>query len=176
MPRGTQVTRGGLVITVERRGISSAIALRHLSRPWLHVWSAKDHAGGEAALWGIGPRGQTLRTIGTEGAQGPHATPHPNNPWGTLGINNCGGPTSQFSLGHWGKFLCPHWSPRPASLPIRYCNGTIWTSQMLLFQSSFKLQLGLCTVFSWASIRAGVSLTLSGEGCTEQGPGLCFHK
>ena len=42
--------KGGLVITVERRGISSGIALRHLSRPWLHVWSAKDHTGGEAAL------------------------------------------------------------------------------------------------------------------------------
>ena len=176
MPRGTQVKKCGLIITVERRGISSGIARRHLSCPWLHVWSAKDHAGGETALWGIGPRGQTLRTIRTEGAQGPHTTPHPNNPWGTLGINNCGGPISQFFFGHWGKFLCPHWSPWPAFLPIHYRNGTIWTSQMLLFQTSFKLQLGLCTIFSWVSIRTGVSLTLSGEGYTEQGPGLCFHK
>ena len=31
MPRGTQVKRDGLVITVERRGVSSGIALRHFS-------------------------------------------------------------------------------------------------------------------------------------------------
>ena len=43
MPRGTQVKRDGLVITVERRGVSSGIALRHLTRPWLQVWSTKDH-------------------------------------------------------------------------------------------------------------------------------------
>ena len=35
--------RDGLAITVERRGTSSGIALRHLSRPRLHVPSAKDH-------------------------------------------------------------------------------------------------------------------------------------
>ena len=65
--------RDGLAITVERRGTSSRIALRHLSRPWLHVQSAKDHNGGETAPRGTGPRGQTLRTIRTEGAQGsPH--------------------------------------------------------------------------------------------------------
>ena len=33
MPRGTQVKKDGLLITVERRGISSGIDLRHLSRP-----------------------------------------------------------------------------------------------------------------------------------------------
>ena len=37
MPRGTQVKRDGLAITVERRGTSSRIALRHLSHPRLHV-------------------------------------------------------------------------------------------------------------------------------------------
>ena len=41
MPRGTQVKRDGLAITVERRSTSSGIALRHLSCPRLHVWSAK---------------------------------------------------------------------------------------------------------------------------------------
>jgi len=41
-------------------------------------------------------------------------------------------------------------------------------------QSSFKLQLGLCTIFSQLSICAGVSLTPSGKGYSEQGPGLCF--
>ena len=33
MPRGTQVKRDGLAITVERRGTSSGIALRHLNHP-----------------------------------------------------------------------------------------------------------------------------------------------
>ena len=63
--------RDGFAISVERRGTSSEIALRHLSHPWLHVWSARDHTGGETAL-----RGQTLKTIRAEGAQGsPHKLP-----------------------------------------------------------------------------------------------------
>ena len=56
MSRGTQVKRDRLAITVERRGISRRIALRHLSHPWLHVWSVKDHTGGESAPRGVGPR------------------------------------------------------------------------------------------------------------------------
>ena len=65
--------RDGLAITVERRGASSEIALRHLSRPRLHVPSAKDHNGRETDPRGVGFRGRTLKTIRTEGAQGsPH--------------------------------------------------------------------------------------------------------
>ena len=75
MPRGTQVKRDGLAITVERRGTPSGIALRHLSRPQLHVQSAKDHTGRETALRRRSP-GQTLKTIRTEGARGsPHKLP-----------------------------------------------------------------------------------------------------
>ena len=58
--------RGGLVITVERRGISSGIALRHLSHPQLHVQSAKDHTREDTALQGVGPRGWILKTIRTD--------------------------------------------------------------------------------------------------------------
>ena len=44
--------------------------------PRLHVRSAKYHTGGETAPRGIGFRGQTLKTIRTEGAQGsPHKLP-----------------------------------------------------------------------------------------------------
>ena len=71
MSRGTQVKRDGLVITVERRGISSRIALRHLSHPQLHVWSAKDHTGEETTLLGVGTRSQV--------PGGPHTSPNPNN-------------------------------------------------------------------------------------------------
>ena len=68
--------RDGLAIPMERRGTSSGIALRHLSRPWLHVRSANDHTGRETALRGVGLWGQTLETIMTEGAQGsPHKLP-----------------------------------------------------------------------------------------------------
>ena len=49
-------------------------------------------------------------------------------------------------------------------------------SQTLLCQSSFKLQLGLYAVFSRVSYCARLSLTPSGEGYTEQGPGLYFHE
>ena len=76
MPRGTQVKRDGLAIAVERRGISSGIALRHGSRPGLHIWSARYHTGGETAPRGVGFRDQTLKTIGIEGARGsPHKLP-----------------------------------------------------------------------------------------------------
>ena len=68
--------KDGLALTVERRGTSSRIALRHLSRPRLHVQSARDHTGGETAPRGVGFRGWTLKTIRTEGAQGsPHKLP-----------------------------------------------------------------------------------------------------
>ena len=76
MPRGTQVKRDGLAIAVERRGISSGIALRPLSRPRLHVRSARDYTGGETAPRGVGLRGLALKTIRTEGARGfPHKLP-----------------------------------------------------------------------------------------------------
>ena len=59
-----------------KEGISSGIAFRHLSRPRLHVRSAKDHTGRETAPRGVGLRGRTPKTIRTEGAQGsPHKLP-----------------------------------------------------------------------------------------------------
>ena len=68
--------RDGLAITVEGRGTSKGIALRHLSRPWLHVQSSKDHTGRETGPRGLGFRGQTLKIIRTEGAWGsPHKLP-----------------------------------------------------------------------------------------------------
>ena len=76
MPRGTQVKKDGLAITVERRGTSSGIALRHLSCSRLHVRSAKDHTGRKTAPRGVGLPGWTLKTIRTEGARGsPHRLP-----------------------------------------------------------------------------------------------------
>ena len=99
MNRRTQVKRYELAITVERRGTSSGIALRHLSHPRLHVWSAKDHTGRETSLRGIGvSRVRLSRQSGLKVSRGPRTSFHPNYTWGTLGINNCGGPISQFLL------------------------------------------------------------------------------
>ena len=65
-----------LAITVERRGTSRGIVLKHSSHPRLHVRSARDHTGGETALRSVGFRGWTLKTIRTEGARGsPHKLP-----------------------------------------------------------------------------------------------------
>ena len=76
MPRGTQVKRDGLVITVKMSSISSRIALNHIRHPQQHVQSAKDHTGEETALRGVGPRDWTLKIIGTVGAWGsPHKLP-----------------------------------------------------------------------------------------------------
>ena len=70
MPRETQGKRDGLAITVERRATSSGIALRHLSHPQFHVRSARGDTARETALRRVGLRGQTLKTIRTEGAWG----------------------------------------------------------------------------------------------------------
>ena len=66
--------------------------------------------------------------------------------------------------------------PQSTFLLTHDCNGTVWMRQIVLSQSSFKQQLGLCAVFSWVSDCTWVSLTPSGEGYTEQGPGLCFNE
>ena len=72
MPRVTQVKKGRLAITMKSGDTSSRVVLRHLSCPWLHVQSAKDHNGEDAALSAISPRGQTLKTIRTKMSEGPH--------------------------------------------------------------------------------------------------------
>ena len=125
-------------------------------------------------LWGpeVGLSGQSGPKVPT----GLQKSSRPNYTWGTLGISNCGGPISRFSFGRWGSFLCAHWSPWSTFLLIQYHKATVWMSQMLLFQSSFKLQCGLYAVFSWVSDCTRASLTLSGERYIEQGPGLYFHK
>ena len=54
-----------------KRSCPQASKLRPLS-----IRSVRDHIGGDTALRGTGPRGQALRTIRTEGAQGsPHKLP-----------------------------------------------------------------------------------------------------
>ena len=173
MPRGTQVKRDRLAVTVERRDISRELALRRLSCPQFPVRSVKDHSGGETVPRGVG---LSVRS-GLKVSGGPHTSSHPNNTWEALWVLiTVGGQSVGFLWDTGTNFLCAHWSPWSIFLLIHYCNGTVRISQMRLLQSSFKLQLGLCAVVSRVSDPAAVSLTPSWEGYIEQGPGLCFHE
>ena len=174
--------RDGLAIAVERRGTSSRIALRHLSSPWLHVWSAKDHTGGETTHRGVGFRGQTLKTIRTERCLWVPTQASilitPEGPWVLVTVE---GQSINFHLDTGATYSVFIESPDPLSpwstsiMGLFIWNGTVSMSQTLLFQSYSKLQLGLCA-FTRVSDHARVSLTPSGEGYTEQGLGLCFRE
>ena len=98
MLRETQVKSDGLVTTMERRGISSGIALRHLSCPWLHVRSARTtlekRLPSDAQAPGVGLSRQSRLKVPGD----PHISPHSNNTWGSPGINNCGGQSVNFLL------------------------------------------------------------------------------
>ena len=76
MPRGAQVKKDELAITVEKEGYLKQDCPQASKPPRLHVQSARDHTGGETALRSIGFRGWTLKTIRTAGAWGsPHKLP-----------------------------------------------------------------------------------------------------
>ena len=101
--------RDGLAITVERRGTSSRIALRHLSRPRLHVRSAKDHSGIETVPRGAGLQGWTLMTIRTEGAPGvPTQAPVLITPEEPRVLIVVGGPIRRFPFRYWGNLFCAY--------------------------------------------------------------------
>ena len=87
-----------------------------------------------------------------------------------------GGPIHRFPFRYWGELFCAYWRPWPTLFPIRFRNGTVWTSQKVVFQLLFILQLGLCAIFAQVSDHARISLTPFGEGYTDQGPCLCFHE
>ena len=155
MLRGTQVKRDGLVITVARRVIASGIALKFLSCPWLHKRSAKTTLEKRHRPQGLESQGnRDWRCLGV-----PTQVPvliTPEEPQVLITVED-----QSISFGHWGNFLCAH-----------HHNGAVWMSPALLFQSSFKLQLGpyYFLMSFW------VFLTPFGKGYTEQSPGLCFHE
>ena len=115
MPRGTQVKRDGLAITVERRGISSKVALRRLNLPRLPVQTVKDHNRRENAPRGVGPRSQALRTIRTKCAQSLYTSSHPNNTWGTRLLVTVGGQSVNFLLDTGVTFSVLTEAPSPLS-------------------------------------------------------------
>ena len=99
MPRGTQVQRDGLVITVEGGAFQVGLFLGIWAAPWLHVQSAKDHNWEETALQGVGTRCQALKTIRTKIPQGStHTKPilvTPEEPWVLITV---GGQSADFLL------------------------------------------------------------------------------
>ena len=100
MPRGTQVKRDGLVITVERRGHLKQDCPQASKPPpapcpickgpyWRRDCPPKCRSQGSDSQgnqdwWFPG---------------GPHTSSHSNYTWGTLGINNYGGPINRFPFG-----------------------------------------------------------------------------
>ena len=70
----------------------------------LNIQKTKIMASGPITSWQID--GETMETV-TDFILG--GLQNHCRWWrGTPGINNCGGPISRFSFGHWGNFLCAH--------------------------------------------------------------------
>ena len=115
MPRGAQVKRDGFVIAVERRGISSGIALRHLRHPQLYVRFVKNHTWGETALWGNRSQGSHSQGNWDWGCLGiPTQVPIliiPEEPWVLITV----GAIRQFSFGHRATFSVHTEAPGPLS-------------------------------------------------------------
>ena len=129
-------------------GTQSRVVVKHLSPLQFHVWSAQDHTGDcpqkHKPQGSDSQDNQECRCLGA-----PHTIFHPNYIWGTPGGKNCGGGGWQsvdFLLDTEATFSVLTEAPDPLLL-IHYHNGALWLSQMLLFPSSFNLQLGLCVVF-----------------------------
>ena len=137
VPRGTQVKRDGLFSTVERRGISSGIALRHLSHPQLRPVCKGPHWRRDCSLR-CRPQGSDSednldwRCLGV-----PTQVPiliTPKEPWVLIIVE---GQSVEF-LWTLGQLSLSSLKPVVRFSPEHYSNGTVWMSQTLLCQSSFK--------------------------------------
>ena len=176
MPRGIQVKRDGLAITVQRRGISSKVALRRLNLPRLPVRSVKDHNRGENAPRGVGPRGQALRTIRTKCAQSPHTSSCPNNTWGTQVLVTVGGQSIDFLLDTEATFSVLTEALSPLSSQSTTGMGPSGWAKRCYFNHPLSCSWDFVLFFSQVSDHPKVSFTPSWEGYIEQGPDLSFHE
>ena len=105
----------------------------------------------ETALRSISPRGRTLKTIRSEGAWEPPTQSSilitsEEPPVVKTAVGGGEWQSVDFLLDTEATFSVLTEAPDPLLL-IHYHNGALWLSQMLLFPSSFNLQLGLCVVF-----------------------------
>ena len=97
----------------------------------------------------------------------------PEEPWVLIVV---GGQSVDFLLDTGATYSVLTEAPWPTYFLIRFCNGTVWTSQNVLLQCFCQLWLGFGAIFTQVSDCARASLTPFGEGYTEQGPCLCFHE
>ena len=175
MPRGTQVKRDGLAITVENRGTSSEIALRHPSRTQLHVWSAKDHNGGETAPQrSQGSDSQDNQDWRCQGAPTQtHILIAPEEPQVLLTAGGGGNPSISLDTGATFSVLTE--APGPLSS---------WSASIVGLSGRAKRYYFSCSLScNWSSVLFShefpivpVSFTPLGEGYAEQGPWFCFQE
>ena len=104
-----------------------------------------------------------------------HTSSHPNYTWGTPGINNWGGPVSWLLLDTRATFSVLTEAPGPLSSWSTTVMGLSGWAKHYYVSHPLSGNF-LCAVSSRVSNHASVSLTPSGEGYIEQGPGLCFHE
>ena len=144
MPRGTQVKRDGLAITVEKRGTSRGIALRHLSRPQLHVLSAKDHAGRETAPRGVGVRGRTQDNQDWRCPGVPTQAPAPITPEEARVIITVGNQSVDFLLDTGANYSVLTEDPGPLSSQSTSIMRLSGWAETYYISSSVNCDLTLC--------------------------------
>ena len=169
MPWGTQVKKDGLAVTVEGRGTSSKIALRHSKPPpapclvckgphWRRDCPQRRRSQGSDAQdhqdWrcpGVPTQALVLIT--------------PEEPRVLIMV---GGQFVNFLLDTGATYSVLTETPWPTFFLILFHSGTVWTSQKVLLQLFFTCIWDSVLFFTWVSDRARVSLIPFGEGYTEQ--------
>ena len=176
MPRGAQVKRDGLATAVKRRGTSSEIALRHLSRPRLHVRSAKDHTERETIPRGVGLWGRTQDNQDWRCPGVPTQAPVLVTPEEPRVLIIVGGQSVDFLLDTGATYSVLTEAPGPLSSRSASVMGLSGRAKRYSFSYSLSCNWDSVLFSHEFSDRARISLTSFGEGYTEQGPCLCFHE
>ena len=167
--------RDGLVITVERRGISYEVALRHLSCP-CSMFSLQRTIVDKRLPSRCRPQGsdsqdnQDWRCLGV-----PTQAPILITPEEPQILITMAGRSVDFLLDPEATFSVLTEAPGPLS---SQSTTVMWLSRWAkCYYFSHTLSCNWdSAVFSGVSDPAKVSLTPFGKGYTEQGPGLCFHE
>ena len=175
-PRGTQVKRDGLVTTMERRGILSGIALKCLSHPQLlclvckgPYWQrdcplkCRPQASDSQGNWdwrcpGVPTQVSILIIL--------------EEPWV---VTTVWGQSVDFLLDTGAIFSVLTEAPGSLFSWSTTVMGLLGWAKCYYFSHPLSCSWD-SVLFSRVSNHARVSLTPSGEGYTEQSPGLCFHK
>ena len=175
MPRGTQVKRDGLVITVERRVISCEVALRHLSCP-SSMFSLQRTILEKRLPSRCRPQGsdsqdnQDWRCFRV-----PTQAPILITPEEPQVLIIVAGQSVDFLLDPEATFSVLTEAPGPLSSQSTTVIGLLRWAKCYYFSHTLSCNWD-SAVCSGVSDHARVSLTPFGEEYPEQGPGLCFHE